>query len=142
MRTFFILLFLLVPHVQAQTSRELLADGLFAEEANGDLKVAAERYEALLKAFEEERKIAATALYRLAQVRRKEGNEKEEVKLLQKVIVDFPGVPPLEKLARERLEKLGKVVPEGSASTMKALRPSSQSLPKDGTNHDRTQPNK
>jgi hypothetical protein len=90
MRTFFILLFLLVPHVRAQTSKELLADGLFAEEANGDLKVAAEKYEALLKAFEEERTIAATALYRLAQVRRKEGNEKEEVKLLQKVMVDFP----------------------------------------------------
>lgn len=119
MKKLLLLFFLLAPFGWAQTSKELLANGLFAEEANGDLKTATEAYESLLKSYEDERKIAATALFRLAEIRGKEENQAEAVRLLKRLLVEFPGVYPQQKLATEKLKALGEDIPasgEGIAS--------------------------
>ncbi|YCM42686.1 ankyrin repeat domain-containing protein [Verrucomicrobiaceae bacterium 227] len=119
MRTLLFLFLLLSSLLRAQTSKELLANGLFAEEADGDLKVAAQAYEDILKAYEDERKIAATALYRLAEIRGKEKNKAEFVRLLKRLVVEFPGAHPQGRLATEKLEALGEDLPatgEGIAS--------------------------
>lgn len=102
--------------VFGQTSKEDLAEALFTEEANGDLKGARKKYEALLESYQNERKIAAIALYRLAGIQIKEGNDEEAAKLYRQLIVEFPGVQPQQKLAREGLESLGLELPVQDAN--------------------------
>lgn len=97
----FIFLFIFSAILHGQSSKELLRDGLFAEESEGDLKVATENYESLLKAFEAERKVAAVALYRLAAVKRKQGEEKAALALYEEFGKKFGDVEPQATLVRE-----------------------------------------
>jgi hypothetical protein len=95
----------------AQDSRTLLRDGLFAEESEGDLTTAAAKYEALVKRYGEERKLAAVALYRLAEVRRRQDRKEDAVKLYEKLLLEFVGVEPQGKMAKENLLALGGKMP-------------------------------
>lgn len=112
MKTFWIILSLATALCcRAQNSKELLADALFAEEAEGKIQEAAEAYEKLLQTYEAERKIAATALFRLAEIRGEEKNQAEEIRLLKKFLIEFQGVEPQQKRATERLGVLGEDLP-------------------------------
>ena len=75
----------LIPHLAAQDAspslEQLLQDALFAEEATQDLDQAAISYEKLLEAYRSQRQFAATALFRLAEVRRKQERPEEAAKL-------------------------------------------------------------
>jgi len=93
--------------VLAEDSKDLLRDGLFAEESEGDFETASEKYQALLDGFEKERRVAAVALFRLAEVRRKQGKKKEAEGFYRKLLVEFSGVEPQESMARENLLALG-----------------------------------
>jgi len=90
-----------MPFAQGQSSKELLRDGLFAEESEGDLKEATQKYEILLKSFESERRVAAVALFRLAAVKRKQGEEKEALALYKEFGEKFRDIEPQATLVRE-----------------------------------------
>ncbi len=84
-------------------ARQLLQEGLFEEEANRDLKKASEDYAAVVAQFDAQRSLIATALFRLAEIRAKEGNKTEATALFQRLLTDFSGEEALAKLSRERL---------------------------------------
>lgn len=92
--------------------RDLLRDGLFAEEVSRDPEAAAKRYEELITRFSEDRDFAAAALFRLAEVRRKQDRKEEAIALYQKLLAEFPTSLNETKLARENLATLGGSVPE------------------------------
>ncbi|WP_367874881.1 ankyrin repeat domain-containing protein [Luteolibacter sp. Populi] len=98
-----------------ESPRELLRDALYAEEVTRDPAKAAEHYQKVLELYEEERPFAATALFRLAEVRRKQGNKEEAAKLYQRLLRDFPTAEVEGKLARENLVAMGGAVPEAGA---------------------------
>ena len=101
MKTILLLMWLAVSVAGAQTSKDLLRDGLFAEESEGDLKTATEKYEALLKSFEKERKVAAVALFRLAAVKRKQSDEKGALACYEEFSKKFSDIEPQATLVRE-----------------------------------------
>lgn len=92
--------------------KALLQKGLVAEEADGDLAAAAKAYEELVKAGDAQQKLIATALFRLAEVKRKQNQNDEAAKLYQRVVADFSSQETLAKLARENLTALGHAMPD------------------------------
>ena len=107
------LLFLLPLSLRAEDPalRDLLRDALYAEEVTRDPAKAAEQYEKLLALHEEQRPFAATALFRLAEVRRKQDRTEEAIQLYQRLIREFPTATAEVKLAAGNLSVLGAKVP-------------------------------
>ncbi|MEO5713885.1 MAG: ankyrin repeat domain-containing protein [Luteolibacter sp.] len=95
--------------------RDLLRDGLFAEEVSRDPEAAAKQYEQLLARYSEQRDFAASALFRLAEVRRKQDRKDDAVKLYQRLLAEFPGAATEARLARENLAALGGKAPADGA---------------------------
>lgn len=91
----------------AAEMKSLLQQGLYEEDAAQQLDKAAESYEKLLASFDAQRPMAATALFRLAEVRRKQGKKEDAVKLYVRFLTDFPNHNPLARLSRENLAALG-----------------------------------
>jgi ankyrin repeat protein len=103
-----VLLFvLLLPFACAAEPRQLLQEGLFEEEANRDLDKASAAYESLIASFDKERQFAATALFRLAEIRAKQNRKEDAVALFQRVATEFSTNDPLARLSRERIAALG-----------------------------------
>ncbi len=98
--------------------RDLLRDGLFAEEVTRDPEAAAKQYGQLLTRFSEQRDFAASALFRLAEVRRKQDRKEDAVKLYQRLLTGFPGAVAETKLARENLAALGGEIPDSGVSAL------------------------
>lgn len=92
--------------------RELLRDGLYAEEVTRDPEAAAGQYEQLLARHAEQRAFAATALFRLAEVRRKQDRKDDAIQLYQRLLAEFPGAAAETKIAGENLVALGGKAPE------------------------------
>lgn len=84
-----------------------LAEGLLAEEVRRDPEAAAVAYEQVLEGFDEHQAIAATALFRLAEVRRKQDRKDDAIALYQRLLREFPAAEAETKLARENLAALG-----------------------------------
>src|SRR5687768_2928078 len=100
--------------------RDLLRDGLYAEEVANDPAAATRHYEQILARFEEQRPLAANALFRLAELYRKTERKDEAVALYQRVLAQFPDATPQAALARTRLTTLGiqaSAAPQDSPST-------------------------
>ena len=89
----------------------LLREALFEEEASQDLTQAAEGYEKLLETYRSQRQFAATALFRLAEVRRKQERPKDAAKLYQRLLAEFPNNEVLARLSRENLFAIGEALP-------------------------------
>jgi ankyrin repeat protein len=87
--------------------RTLLRDALFTEEVTRDAEKAAQQYEQLLARHAEHQAFAATALFRLAEVRRKQNRNDEAIALYQRLIREFPTATTEVKLATENLATLG-----------------------------------
>lgn len=87
--------------------RDLLRDGLYAEEVANDPATATKDYEQILARFEEQRPLAANALFRLAELYRKTERKDEAIALYQRVLAQFPDATPQAALARTRLTTLG-----------------------------------
>ncbi len=94
---------------------DLLRDGLYAEEVTRDAEAAAKQYEQVLARYAEQREFAATALFRLAEVRRKQDRKDDAIQLYQRFLTEFPDSATQAKLARENLATLGAKVPEPGA---------------------------
>jgi len=108
MRHVLILCFVLSPLLaQEHTLREQLREALYTEEVTRDPAAAATQYEKLLADFREQRALAATALFRLAEVRRKQDRKDEAIALYQRLLQEFPDFATEAKLARENLAALG-----------------------------------
>ncbi|MCW1886125.1 ankyrin repeat domain-containing protein [Luteolibacter flavescens] len=90
-----------------QDLRELLREGLYTEEVTRDPEAAARQYEALLSRHDAQRAFAASALFRLAEVRRKQGRKDDAIALYQRLLARFPEAEAEGKLARENLATLG-----------------------------------
>lgn len=87
--------------------RELLRDALYTEEVTRDPEAAAKQYEALLSKHDAQRAFAASALFRLAEVRRKQDRKDEAIALYQRLLREFPAAEAEAKLARENLAAMG-----------------------------------
>jgi ankyrin repeat protein len=101
----------------------LLQRGLFEEEGNRDIPAAIAAYESLIEAFERDRRLAATAVFRLGECYRKLGQTNEAVAFYRKVLREFPEEPMLTKLSAENLTLLGMAEPaaEGVSDTAASL---------------------
>lgn len=84
-----------------------LQKGLYEEEANQDLPAAIKAYESLLTTSDEQRKLAATALFRLGECYRKLGRTNDAVAQYQRVVRDFTDQTTLATLSRQNLRGLG-----------------------------------
>ena len=99
-----------------------LQSALFAEEATRDLPAAAAAYEKLLIDYATQRQLAATALFRLAEVRRKQDQKDAAIKLYQRLLTEFPDTEPQARLSRENLTALGvKDIPAPGQLTAPAI---------------------
>ncbi len=90
---------------------ELLRQGLFEEEANRDPGKAATAYAEVVGHYDSQRTLAATALFRLAEIRAAQGNKTETTALYQRLLAEFANQETLVKLGRERLAALGVPAP-------------------------------
>jgi ankyrin repeat protein len=95
---------------------ELLRDALYTEEVARDSDKAAKQYEELLARHDAQKTFAAAALFRLAEVRRKQDRKDDAIRLYQRLIAEFPNAETEVKLAKENLAALGGKVPEAGAA--------------------------
>src|SRR5262249_1843536 len=84
-----------------------LQKGLFEEEANHDLNAAIRAYQAIAAQFEKDRKLAATAIFRLGESYRKQGNTNEANTQYERVLREFADESGLATLSRQNLALLG-----------------------------------
>jgi tetratricopeptide (TPR) repeat protein len=84
-----------------------LQKGLFEEEGNQNLDAAIQVYQSLVAAHDNDRKTAATALYRLGECYRKLGRTNEAISQFQRILASFSGPPTLAMLSRQNLVGLG-----------------------------------
>lgn len=94
---------------------ESLRQGLYQEEVKRDPEAAAKHYQEVLEQYAKQQAVAATALFRLAEVRRGQGKNDDAIRLYQQLLAGFPQAAAEGKLARERLTELGAMErPSGS----------------------------
>jgi ankyrin repeat protein len=91
----------------ADAPNSALQKGLFEEEANQNLNAAIAAYQSVLAAHDDERKLAATALFRLGECYRKLGRTNDAVAQYQRLIRDYSDVGTLATLSRQNLTGLG-----------------------------------
>jgi len=84
----------------------LLQKGLFEEEANRDLNAAIANYQSLASAFDKDRQLAATAVFRLGECYRKLGKTNDAVTEYQRILKDFSDQQTLVTLSRQNLAGL------------------------------------
>jgi ankyrin repeat protein len=105
----------------------LLQKGLFEEEANQNLDAAIKSYQALIQQSEEQRKMVATAIFRLGECYRKQGRTNEAAAQYQRLLSDYSDHTTLVNLSRQNLTGLGVAVASG-ASKSSGLTPSKSPL--------------
>src|SRR5438093_12667093 len=91
----------------ADTLSETLQKGLFEEEANHNFEVAIKAYQAVLQQTDEQRKLAATAVFRLGECYRKLGKTNEAIAQYARVLREFGDQTNLADLSRENAARLG-----------------------------------
>ncbi len=101
----FLLVTTLTPRLPAApTATELLQTGLLEEEANRNLNAAIRAYQSVIDRFDGERKIAATAVFRLAECYRQQGKPDEARPLYERIIREFSDQSELARLSRRHVE--------------------------------------
>src|SRR5436190_9683202 len=102
-------LFSAVVLVGAATNEPMttLQKGLFEEEANHNLGAAIQAYQAVVEQFNKDRKLAATAIFRLGECYRKQGATNEAAVEYQRVLREFGDQTELVALSRAYLAAAG-----------------------------------
>lgn len=93
----------------------LLQKGLFEEEANRNLNSAISNYQTLATAFDKDRQVAATAIFRLGECYRKLGRTNEAAAQYQRIVNDFSDQQTLVTLSRQNLAGMGMAAQETSS---------------------------
>ncbi len=93
----------------ADNLSEALQKGLLEEEANHNLDAAIQTYQSAISHFDDQRKIAATALFRLGECYRKQGKTNEAVAQYQRVLQEFPDQDSLVGPSQRLLATLGRL---------------------------------
>ncbi len=96
----------------AEGVNELLQKGLFEEEANHNLDAAIKAYQSVITQQDDQRKLAATAVFRLGECYRKLGRTNEATAQYERILSDFAEQPSLAALSRQYL---GQTASEQSA---------------------------
>ena len=91
------------PPAARPDTAQLLREALFEEQGVRDLEKAAAGYQKVIAAYDAERAFGATALYRLAEVRRAQNKKDEASSFYQRLLTEFPTHDPLARLSRENL---------------------------------------
>jgi ankyrin repeat protein len=109
---------LIAPWAHAATNdlTTLLQRGLFEEEANRNIEAAISNYDSLAKAFDQNRQIAATAVFRLGECYRKLGRTNEAAIQYQRIVKEFPDQGTLATLSRQNLAGMN-LSPAASGAT-------------------------
>src|SRR6266568_2617724 len=89
--------------VPAADLSEALQKGLLEEEANHNLDAAIQAYQSVVDQFGDQRKIAATAVFRLGECYRKQGKTNEAALQYQRLRRDFPDQQQLVQLGQKYL---------------------------------------
>jgi ankyrin repeat protein len=87
----------------AEPAPDALQQGLLAEEVNHDLGAAINAYQTVLRQFAEQRKFAATALYRLGECYRKQGKADDAIAQFQRLVREFPDQAALVAMSQKYL---------------------------------------
>lgn len=83
-------------------------DALYAEEVKGDTEAALKAYQEVAAKFEQQRDMAATALFRQGECLRKLGRKDEAAAMYRKVLAQYSDRERLAKQSRENLTALGR----------------------------------
>jgi len=90
----------------AATTNDLasaLQKGLFEEEANHNFPAAIEAYQGVINRFDEDRKLAATAIFRVGEIYRKQGKTNEANAQYERIVREFPDQSTLATLSQSYL---------------------------------------
>ena len=100
---------LLAPPARAATNdlTSALQRGLFEEEANQNLGTAIQAYLTVANQFDKDRKLAATAIFRLGECYRKQGNTNDAATQYERILREFTDQPTLVNLSRQSLAGMG-----------------------------------
>jgi ankyrin repeat protein/N-acetylneuraminic acid mutarotase len=104
---------LLVSPTRAATNdvTSALQRGLFEEEANQNLGAAIQAYQTVANQFDKDRKLAATAIFRLGECYRKQGNTNDAATQYERILREFSDQPTLVTLSRQTLAGMGSAPP-------------------------------
>jgi ankyrin repeat protein len=97
----------MVLHAQTNDLSAALRQGLFEEEANRNLDAAVSNYQALATQFDQDRQIAATAIFRLGECYRKLGQTNEAIVQYERIVREFADQQTLATLSRQDLTGMG-----------------------------------
>jgi tetratricopeptide (TPR) repeat protein len=86
---------------------DALQQGLFEEEANQNLEAAIPHYQRAVARIEDQRRLAATAVFRLGECFRKLGRTNEAAAQYERLLRDFPDQTNLVALGRQHLQGWG-----------------------------------
>ena len=111
MKSLMFLLFALPLFAAEPTLSEQLRDALYIEEVERKPAAAAETYAKILHDFDSQRPLAATALFRLAEIRRNAGDSDRAIALYQRLLREFSDRETEADFARQHLATLGGEVP-------------------------------
>jgi ankyrin repeat protein len=92
--------------------------GLFEEEANQNLGAAIQAYQSVASQFDKDRKLAATAIFRLGECYRKQGNTNDASIQYERILREFSDQPTLVTLSRQNLAGLGSAPVAPAAPTL------------------------
>ena len=107
----------------ADNPNEALQKGLLEEEANHNLDAAIQAYQSVVNQFDDQRKIAATAVFRLAECYRKQGKTNEAVAQYQRLVQDFSDQESLVGPSERNLAALGRATTPGVAEASNPIAP-------------------
>jgi len=91
----------------SESPDEIFKRALFAEEGRRDFESAVRDYQRVVQAMDEQRRLAATAVFRLGEVYRKQRRTNDAVVQFQRVVSEFPAEETLVQISRQNLAALG-----------------------------------
>jgi len=106
-----LLVAMLVAAAAPALAQERLADqlrkGIIEEEASQNLDKAIQAYQAIVARYDEDRKVAGTALFRLAECYRKAGKREQAITTYQRVVREFADQAAIVETSHQQLATLG-----------------------------------
>jgi ankyrin repeat protein len=106
---------LAAPARAADPITDQLQQGFLEEEVNRDLEAAVRAYEAAVSRFDDQRRAAATAVFRLGECYRKLGRTEDAIAQYRRIQTEFSDQSTLADLSRTNLARLG-VQPDAAPS--------------------------